>query len=242
MAVFPGGATVAAAEGVIGASLNTLESLVAKSLLVRRNERLTMLETVREYALERLAEDPDADMVELRLADWCRKLAHDAAPHLRQADRVTWLARLDAELPNILAALSWALEQPRAELALELVGEMGEYWWYSNRWQDGLTWFDAALDHGLGASDRALATALLYRARLRGLPHRSYQEHVEDPRPVCVSFGHATTGLGLRPAWATCHGSRRGSVALSKRTLSLSKRSGQRSKQLMSAPLPSRSR
>ena len=197
MAVFPGGATVAAAEGVIGASLNTLESLVAKSLLVRRNERLTMLETVREYALERLAEDPDADMVELRLADWCRKLAHDAAPHLRQADRVTWLARLDAELPNILAALSWALEQPRAELALELVGEMGEYWWYSNRWQDGLTWFDAALDHGLGASDRALATALLYRARLRGLPHRSYQEHVEDLKASLRLFRACDDWVGI---------------------------------------------
>ena len=68
MAVFAGGATVATAEAVTGASLDILDSLVAKQLLARRDERLLMLETVREYALERLAEDPNRDAVEERLA------------------------------------------------------------------------------------------------------------------------------------------------------------------------------
>ena len=75
MAVFAGGATVTAAETVTGASLDTLDSLVAKQLLARRDERLLMLETVREYALERLAEDPNRDAVQERLATWCLELS-----------------------------------------------------------------------------------------------------------------------------------------------------------------------
>ena len=64
----PAGATVPAAETVTGASLDILDSLVAKQLLASRDERLLMLETVREYALERLAEDPNRDAVQERLA------------------------------------------------------------------------------------------------------------------------------------------------------------------------------
>ena len=168
MAVFAGGTTAATAEEVAGASLETLDSLVAKQLLVRRDDRLAMLETVREYALERLAMDPDADAVHDRLATWCLGFAREATPHLVRADRVAWLARLDAELPNLLAALAWALEAGRAELALQLVAALGEYWWRSYRWEDGLPWIDAALERARDALPGARATALLYRARLVG--------------------------------------------------------------------------
>ena len=68
MAVFAGGATVPAAEAVTGASLDTLDSLVAKQLLVRRDERLLMLETVREYAPSGSPRIPTRDAVEERLA------------------------------------------------------------------------------------------------------------------------------------------------------------------------------
>jgi predicted ATPase len=61
LAVFSAGATVTATESVTAASLDSLDSLVAKQLLVRRDDRLLMLETVREYALEQLAEDPDSE-------------------------------------------------------------------------------------------------------------------------------------------------------------------------------------
>ena len=82
MAVFAGGATVATAETVTGASLDVLDSLVAKQLLARRDERLLMLETVREYALERLAEEPDRDAVHERLATWCLDFLREATAHL----------------------------------------------------------------------------------------------------------------------------------------------------------------
>jgi predicted ATPase/class 3 adenylate cyclase len=168
MAVFTGGVTAATAEEVTGASLDTLDSLVAKQLLVRGDDRLLMLETVREYALERLAMNPDADAAHDRLATWCLAFAREATPHLVQDDRVRWLARLDAELPNLLAALSWVLEAERAELALELAAALGEYWWRSHRWEDGLPWIDAALELAHDASPGASARALLYRARLVG--------------------------------------------------------------------------
>jgi predicted ATPase/class 3 adenylate cyclase len=179
MAVFPAGATVAVAEAVTEAPLDGLQSLVAKQLLVRHDDRLIMLETVREYAAERLAEDPDADAVHVRLGEWCGQLARETTPDLRGAQRIRSLTRLDAELPNVLAALSWALEQRHMELLLGLLGDLGDYWWYSSRWQEGLPWFNAALDHAAGASDHARATALLYRARLTDA-HVSYQQHHED--------------------------------------------------------------
>jgi hypothetical protein len=166
MAVFAGGATVTAAEAVTGASLDTLDSLVAKQLLASHNKRLLMLETVREYALERLAEDPNRDAVQERLATWCLDFLHEATAHLVGADRAPWLAKLDAELPNALAALSSALEQHDAELALQLVDELGGYWWHRHHSEDALRWIDAALELGRDASPRLRAAALLNRGRL----------------------------------------------------------------------------
>ena len=166
MAVFAGGATVTAAEAVTRASLDTLDSLVAKQLLARRDERLLMLETVREYALERQAEDPDRDAVQERLATWCLEFLREATAHLVGADRVPWLAKLDAELPNALAALSSALEQHDAELALQLVEALGDYWWHTHHSEAALRWIDAALELGRDASPRLRAAALLNRGRL----------------------------------------------------------------------------
>jgi predicted ATPase/class 3 adenylate cyclase len=166
MAVFAGGATVTAAEAVTGASLDTLDSLVAKQLLASHDRRLVMLETVREYALERLAEEPDRDAVHERLATWCLDFLHEATAHLVRADRVPWLAKLDAELPNALAALSSALEQHDAELALQLVAELGDCWWHTHHSEDALRWIDAALELGRDASARLRAAALLNRGRL----------------------------------------------------------------------------
>ena len=151
------------------ASLDTLDSLVAKQLLVRRDDRLLMLETVREYAAERLAENTDADATYDRLAGWCGDFAREATPHLVRADRAPWLAKLDREYPNALAALSWALDTGRAELALQLVGSLGDYWWNGHRWEDGLVWIEMALERTHGASGPARAKLLLYRARLTGM-------------------------------------------------------------------------
>jgi predicted ATPase/class 3 adenylate cyclase len=208
-AAFRAGATVSAAELVTAAPLDTLDSLVAKQLLVRREDRLLTLETVREYAAERLAEHTDADATYNRLASWCGDLAREATPHLVRADRTPWLAKLDREYPNALAALSWALDSGRAELALQLVGSLGDYWWHGHRWEDGLVWIEMALERTHGASGPARAKLLLYRARLTGMRrnqarcHRDLQDSLEvfracdDAAGTAACLGH----LAVAATW-----------------------------------------
>jgi predicted ATPase/class 3 adenylate cyclase len=105
LAVFAGGCTLEAAEEVAGAELDTLEALVCKSLVRHAGERFWMLETVREYALERLAENPDAATVRDRHADWFLALAEQAAPRLDTADQALWLDRIEQEYTNVREAL-----------------------------------------------------------------------------------------------------------------------------------------
>ena len=231
-AVFAAGTTLAAAEAVTGASLQVLESLVDKQLLVRRRDRLNMLETIREYALERLADDPVATQVQRRLLDWCLGFAREAMPHLRAADRVAWLARVDLELPNLLAALSWALEARFTDEALELVGHLGDYWWQTGRSHEGLRWADAVVAQSSDASARARARGLLARARLT---HRrdlgAYRHDLEaalelfqacgDAAGVAMSLAH----LCYVDSWA---GQSDAAAARSREALDWAERSGDR--------------
>jgi predicted ATPase/class 3 adenylate cyclase len=175
MAVFGGGVTVDGAERVTGASLDALDSLVAKHLLVRRDDRLVMLATVREYAREELGRDVDRDEAYTRLVTWCLAVLRRTNPGLVRADRLQALSILDAELPNALAALSWAIDGERADLALELATELGDYWWETNHSQDGLQWLEAALALGDEADTRLRAKALLLRARLTGWRSAGHQ-------------------------------------------------------------------
>jgi predicted ATPase/DNA-binding SARP family transcriptional activator len=170
MSVFAGGATVETAEAVTEAALATLQALVAKQLLVVREGRLRLLETLREYASERLGQDLDRGVTYERLATSMLTQLRALTPLLGGSDP-RWLRRLDEELPNMVAAFSWAHEAGRAELAVALAGELGEFWWRANRPKDGLPTLDAALEHGHAASPRVRAKALLTRARLLGLRH-----------------------------------------------------------------------
>ena len=88
------------------------------------------------------------------------------------------MSTLDAELPNLLAALSWALESRRVEVALQLVGELGEYWCQQHGWEDGRDWITASLELAGDESPRLRAKALLYRARLNGV--RRQDQHYRD--------------------------------------------------------------
>ena len=195
LAAFPGGATVAAAECVTGASLDTLDSLVAKQLLVRRGGRLAMLETVREYAVERLAEHPGRDGVRERLAEWCLTFAREATPHIGRADQVAWVARLDAERPNLLAALSWALEGGHEELALELAVALGPYWLRTGQAGEGFRWIDAAVQRSREAPVRTHANALLWRARVAGV--RSGAGHGDDLQAALELFRSCADDAGI---------------------------------------------
>ena len=151
-AVFAGGATVEAGETITGGGLDTLDGLVAKSMLLRRRHafaptRLGMLETIRAYAGERFAAASDVEAVREAHYRYYLALAerHGADRALRGAGAREHLARLDAEIDNLHAALGWAIAQPGAEPALALTAALGCYWVMRNRYADAVDWVDRAL-------------------------------------------------------------------------------------------------
>jgi predicted ATPase/class 3 adenylate cyclase len=127
LAVFRGGCTLETAEEVAEADLDTLQSLVDKSLLRVREDRFWMLETIREYASERLASSPKADELRRRHAAHFLALAEEAEPHL-PAYRREWLDRLDREHDNLRAALDQLEAAGETELAFRLAGALSRFW------------------------------------------------------------------------------------------------------------------
>ena len=162
-AVFAGGATSEAAQAITDASVETLEALIAKSLIARRNQsggsvRLVMLETIREYALERLARDPQREEVEHRHFEHYLQLAEQAWDVLSTPEENRAFATLDLDLDNVRAALQWAIRR-QPEKALRLAGRLGPYWVLRGD-PESLSWLDAALDAAgeqAPAADRAQA-------------------------------------------------------------------------------------
>jgi predicted ATPase/class 3 adenylate cyclase len=151
-AVFAGGATIDAAEAVTGARLDGLDGLVAKSLLVRQRSplgptRLVMLATIRAYALERLARSAEHDTVRERHCRYYLALVerHGSDQGLRGMQRTEHLARLDADINNVHAALRWALDRREAEKALAIVAAFGDYCSMRGRHGEALRWINEAL-------------------------------------------------------------------------------------------------
>jgi predicted ATPase len=127
LSVFRGGCTLEAAEEVCEADLDTLQSLVDKSLLRVRGERFWMLETIREYATERLDEAGEAETIRDRHLERFVALGERAYESQRGASEGIWFATLEAEHDNLRAALDWAGERHPAREA-ELVGAVAPYW------------------------------------------------------------------------------------------------------------------
>jgi len=125
LAVFRRGCTLEAAEEVTDADLDTLQSLVDKSLLRHANERYWMLETIREYASVRLEESGEAEELRQHHAEHFLALAEEAEPHLREQSK-EWLDRLEREHDNLRATLDRFEASGESERALRLAGAV---WW-----------------------------------------------------------------------------------------------------------------
>jgi predicted ATPase len=136
LAVFRGGCTLDAAEEVADADLDPLQSLVEKSLLRHSEERFWMLETIKEYAAERLELSGEADELHRRHAEWCRALAEEAYPHLRGSP-TEWLHRLEREHDNLRAALDRLEASGETQLALELAGALYRFWYLRGHFTEG---------------------------------------------------------------------------------------------------------
>ncbi len=148
LSVFSGGWTLEAAESVCGLpTLELLTQLVERSLVLAEphdNEmRYTQLETLRQYAAEKLAEHGDEEEVRERHAAWCVTLAEQAATQLNSPDQVLWLDRLEREHDNIRSALRWA-EQHGSELQVRLSNALWQFWYIRGYLAEGAVWVDAA--------------------------------------------------------------------------------------------------
>jgi predicted ATPase/class 3 adenylate cyclase len=146
LAVFAGSFSIEAAEVVAEADVRLIGALVDKSLLRSTGEgRFFMLETIREFALERLDDSRLGKAARRRHARWIEDLAVSAVDELRGDKQVDCLDRLTAEHANIRAALSYAIASEDAQLALTIGGSLGRFWIFRGHDREGRRWLDESL-------------------------------------------------------------------------------------------------
>ncbi len=174
LGAFTGGWTLEAAEKVAWkpnestlTTLDALTSLVNNGLVVPQEQggepRFTLLETIRAYALERLAKNGEQEMVQQRHADYYLAFAEEADPHLRTASQQVWLDRLEAERGNLRVALAWFLDSAAdAEWGLRLAGALGLFWNMRSHVSEGRHWSSRALERGRHATPALRAGVLLW--------------------------------------------------------------------------------
>jgi predicted ATPase len=161
LAAFGGSFDVAAAEAICEAPFDLVESLVEQSLVRRWGSgRLGMLETVREFAHERLRESGEHRAVAERHLDYFRELAQGAQV-VSEDYAPGWLERLDAERDNFRAALRWALDTGRGVEALSLATALGRLWVIRSH-REGYGWLSEALEAAPDAPAEIRAPALMW--------------------------------------------------------------------------------
>ena len=145
LAVFRGGWTLEAAEAAADADLDTLQSLVDKSLVrVRDTGRFWMLETIREFALQRRDASGEVGALRDRHADHFLGLAEEAAGHVR-TDSQAWVDRLELEHDNLRAALDHLESSPSAERHQRLAAALWRFWYLHSHVAEGRRRIVAAL-------------------------------------------------------------------------------------------------
>jgi len=176
LAVFVGGCTLEAAGAVCNADQDLAEDvldgvarLVDKSLLQQQAEvdgepRLLLLETIREYALERLEASGEAEAMRRQHATFFLQLSEESFPKMNSAEQSTWFKRLEADHDNLRAALRWTLER-KPQMGLRLAGVLSSGFWVScNHESEGRSWLEQVL-----AQPDAEARTLARAKALRGL-------------------------------------------------------------------------
>jgi predicted ATPase/class 3 adenylate cyclase len=144
LAVFRGGWTLEAAELVADADLDTLGSLVDKSLVRARDGRFSMLETIRELATERLETSGERDeLLDRHVAHFLR-LVEEAEPHLRLDER-DWVDRLGRDHDNLRAALDRLESAGRTEELLRVTAAVWRFWYLRSELEEGRSRLEAAL-------------------------------------------------------------------------------------------------
>jgi predicted ATPase/class 3 adenylate cyclase len=157
LAVFQGGRSLEATEVVCNANsdleievLEGVESLVAKSLMrqvegVGGEPRYVMLETIHEFAREKLEESGEDEEMRHEHALYFTRLAGEAEPHLLSHKQVEWMNRIEEEHDNFRAVLRWAVDREQTQTALAICGDIGEFWIRRGYHAEGRDWLVASL-------------------------------------------------------------------------------------------------
>ena len=215
ISVFVGGCTFEAAEAVADTKrdlgmdvIDGIESLMHKSL-IQLNElpegepRLTMMETIREFGLERLRDAGEDAAVRKAHAAYHLVLAEEAANAIEGADQPIWLDRLDHDRHNIRVALDWLIRAGNADWALRLGAALVRYWELRELFVEGREWLAAILAlPGAATRSAARAKAIFAAAVLAAAQRdddtlRLFSEALEICRELGDSQGMAAALNGL---------------------------------------------
>ena len=233
LAVFAGGSALEDAVAVAGSPqgiLADLEALVGASLLRREVGdgivRLSMLETVREDAIGRLAAAGTLDDCRRRHADHFLAFAEQAEEGLAGAEQARWLQRVEDELDNVRAALDWCLTSGRSADALQAVSSLGRFWRAHGHASEARRLLARGLDHAddLPPDVRALA---LWTSAHEAMAQSDYQAAIPALEEALTLFREL--GDGRHAVFALCEIAR----ALSSRDeLDQAERAGQNALEL----------
>jgi len=214
LAVFIGGWTLEAAEAVCQTdddvvldTLDGLSSLVDKSLVWQQTgaddePRFGMLETIRAYALERLAESGETEVLRGRQAAYYIQLAERAEPELHGPRQGLWLARLDGEADNLRAVLLWLREGDDIEMGLRLAGMLGQYWFTRGHLRQGQEWLGewlARAESGVAVMGLTKAKALC-RAGVLAYDQGDYARSVALLEDSVALYRTLADGVGVSTA------------------------------------------
>jgi hypothetical protein len=202
LAVFVGGFDMEAAQAVCASARDSgaalprgLAALVASSLLrTGESGRYEMLETVHEYAAERLAASSRSQLVHERHAQHFLQLAEAADVEMAGPRVTAWVARLSDEHANLRAALTWLREHHQVDTALQLAGALWRFWQVHGYVSDGRRWLELVLDASADTPSLARARALVGAGALawRQQDPAQAQLRLEEAVRVCRAVGDRT--------------------------------------------------
>jgi predicted ATPase/DNA-binding SARP family transcriptional activator len=154
LSIFAGGWSFEAAQVVCGEGLrddvlDLLTHLVDKSLVAVEEEaeegRYHLLETIRQYARDKLFESGEAELVRDRHLEFFLHFAEEAEPKLRSAEQLAWLTRVESEYDNLRTALAWSLESSKSDRTLRLAGALSYFWVLRGVFSESYKWLNDAL-------------------------------------------------------------------------------------------------
>ena len=162
-----------------------------------------MLETIREYAAERLEGSGDADELRRRHGIWITGLALAAESELETGDQATWLARLESERDNIRAALGrWEELGDRGRI-LEVAARCWRFWWMRGYWDEARKWLDVGLtDAEEGTTESKALRGAVFVAYLQH-DYEATQQLAERQLGAARALGDPDATVRHSTCWAT---------------------------------------